>query len=501
MVMSSPSDILRVGNAQAFWGDAGDAPAKLAAQVPDLDYLTLDYLAEVSMSILAKQRSRDPAAGYAADFVGVVRSLAPLWREGRRLRVVANAGGLNPAGCARACAAALAEAGCRGLRIGVVDGDDVLPGVREALSRDINTDSFRHLETGQSIGTVSESIVTANAYLGAAPIADVLALGADVVITGRVADPSLTVGPCAFHFGWRPGEWDRLAGATIAGHLIECGTQVTGGISTDWLELDHSRDIGFPVVEVAADGGCVVTKPAGTGGAVNERTVKEQLLYEIGDPGAYLSPDVTLSMLGLRVAPGGPDRVGVTGAAGGPPPATYKVSATYRAGYRASGTLTIFGRGAVAKARRCGEIVLRRLDAAGFRPERTRVECLGAGDVVPVFAADPPVPATAMETVLRVSVADTRREVVERFTRELMPLITSGPQGVTGYAEGRPGVREVFGYWPTKYSRSERVPKIGDAIAAVSRPARRAEVEMASPTTPVRDQAQQTMTVFGPGER
>jgi hypothetical protein len=450
--------VLRIGNASGFWGDAPDAPAQLVAQAPDLDYLTLDYLAEVSMSILAKQRERKPDAGYPADFVDVVRSLAPFWRDGRRFRVVTNAGGLNPMGCARACATVLTEAGCGGTKIGVVSGDDVLPLVRSALAADANTEAFRHLETGARIGTIADRLVTANAYLGASPLVEALAGGADLVVTGRVADPSLTVAPCVHHFGWSASDWPRIAGATVAGHLIECGTQVCGGISTDWLSLDRPEAIGYPIVEVADDGSCVVTKPPGTGGRVNLRTVKEQLVYEIGDPGNYLSPDAAVSFLSLRVEDQGGDRVHISGATGRAPPASYKVSATYRAGFRASGVLTIVGRDAATKARRCGEVVLKRLAAAGFSPQRSRVECLGAGDALPGV-----LPASAsggLEVVLRISVADERREIVERFTREIMPLVTNGPQGTTGYAEGRPAIREVFGYWPTLIERDKVKAKV-----------------------------------------
>jgi hypothetical protein len=411
------------------------------------------------MSILARQRERRPELGYPADFIDVVRSLAPFWREGRRFTVVTNAGGLNPAGCAAAAAEVLRAAGCKKLKIGVVSGDDVLPVLRDASVCNASEKRFAHLETGAPVGTVARSLTTANAYLGAAPLVEALAAGADLVITGRVADPSLTVAPCVHRFGWSSTDWDRLAGATVAGHLIECGTQVTGGISTDWLDLPPGRDIGYPIVEVAADGSCIVTKPAGTGGRVDERVVKEQLLYEIGDAGNYLSPDCTVSFVTLRAEDLGGDRVRVSGAAGRPPPRTYKVSATYPAGYRASGTLTIVGRDAAAKARRCGEIVLRRLNEAGAAPERSLVECLGAGDATGGILRGPEGPGPT-EVVLRISVADARREVVERFTREMVPLVTSGPQGTTGYFDGRPAVREVFAYWPTLIERELVKPEV-----------------------------------------
>ncbi len=449
---------LRIGNAQGFWGDAADAPLRLASQAPDLNWLTLDYLAEVSLSILAKQRERDPARGYARDFIDVIESLAPLWRSDRRLRIVSNAGGLNPQACARAAIEALRKAGCENLRIGIVSGDDVLPALLDAHRTDAATSAFAHLENGRRLGAVADRLVTANAYLGAAPVAEAIRRGADIVITGRVADPSLTVGPCLAHFGWAADDYPRIAGATIAGHLIECGAQVTGGISTDWLTIPDPAHIGFPIVEVLDDGACIVTKPPGTGGHVNERTVKEQLLYEIGDPARYLSPDATVSFLTLRVVDKGSDRVRVYGASGTAPPTTYKVSATVRGGFRASGTLLVFGRDAIAKARRCGEIVLSRLKEARCEPARAEVECLGSGAAVPGVLGEARL--DAIETVLRISVADPRREVVERFTREMAPLITAGPQGITGYADGRPAVREVFEYWPTLIERERVRPSV-----------------------------------------
>jgi hypothetical protein len=432
----------------------------MLSREPDLDYLTLDYLAEVSMSILAMQRERDPNAGFARDFVDVVRSLAPYWSSGGTCRVIANAGGLNPSGCAEACRAALAEAGCGKLRIGVVTGDDVLEILREAAADSLSP-KFRNLDTGESISRVGDRLVTASAYLGAAPIVQALAGGADIVITGRVADPSLVVAACIHHFGWTDTDHDRLAGATVAGHLIECGTQVTGGISTDWLDVPDASHIGFPIVEVAEDGSCVVTKPRGTGGCVTELTVKEQLLYEIGDPENYLSPDVAVSFLTLAVEDLGNDRVRVSGAAGRPHSDSYKVSATYRDGFWAAGTLTIIGRGAAAKARRCGELVLQRVRDAGHELRGHLVECLGTGDGSVGIANSSGVDSGRFaETVLRIAVETDSREAAECFSRELMPYITAGPQGTTGYAEGRPRVHPIFRYWPCLIPRDAVTPQV-----------------------------------------
>ena len=416
------------------------AAARLVGQDPDIDYITLDYLAEVSMSIMARQRERDPAAGYARDFLRVVESLAPHWNAGRRFKVVTNAGGLDPTACGRAVGAMLGKHGVAGKKIAIVGGDDVLSLVRGAADRS----GFRHLETQQPIDTVLDRVVTANAYLGADQLVEGLRRGADIVITGRVADPSLTVAPAAAEFGWSPGDFNKLAGATVAGHLIECGTQATGGICTDWLSLADPIHIGFPIVEVGSDGSCVVTKPTGTGGVVNEQTVKEQLLYELGDPGNYLSPDCSVSFLTLNVAEQGRDRVRVSGATGRHPPPSYKVSATYRAGYRAAGALTILGGEARAKAARCGQIVEQKMREAKLAPKRFLAEPIG-GD---------------QEVTLRMAVADDRKEVCEFFSRLLVPLVTAGPQGTTGYFDGRPQVREVFGYWPCLIDRNLVKPRV-----------------------------------------
>ncbi len=442
---------LKVANACAFWGDQPEAAARLVAAEPTLDFLTLDYLAEVSLSIMAIQRAKDPTAGYARDFVDVLRSLVPFYQAGGETRIVTNAGGLAPAVCATACREILRAAKLSHLKIAVVTGDDVLSALKETSA------AFANLETAAPRSSISDRLVTASAYLGAGPIADALRAGADIVITGRVADPSLTVGPCLAHFGWQTADFDRIAGATVAGHLIECGTQVCGGFSTDWLDLPLPQDIGFPIAEISVDGSCVITKPAFTGGAVTVPTVKEQLLYEIGDPGNYLSPDATVSFLTLQVEATGENRVRISGATGRAPPPSYKVSATYRDGFKAHGQLTIFGNDAVKKARHAGVALLTRLRDAGCVYRETLVECLGTGASVRGIASR--VSDTHLvETVLRVSVAADTKDPVERFTKEIAPVVTAGPQGVTGYATGRPKVLPIFGYWPCLIDREQVKP-------------------------------------------
>jgi len=435
---------VRIGNAQAFWGDRPAAAGELLARASDLDFLTMDYLAEVSMSILAIQRERDPTKGYAQDFVEVVRQLADYWSAGGKCRLIANAGGLNPLACAQACQQALETKGCRSLKIGVVQGDNVIT----MLKASTDTESYRNLDSGLPLSEVQSQIVTANAYLGCDGIVKALDAGADLVITGRVADPSMVVAAATHAFGWKHDDWQALAGATVAGHLLECGTHVTGGISTDWLSIPDPTHIGFPIAEISRDGSCVITKPPMTGGCVTEETVKEQLIYEIGNPEKYISPDVIVSFLQLQVKQIATNRVAVSGAVGYPKPSQLKVSATYRDGYRAAGTLTVFGPDAVPKARLCGEMVLRRLKDAGWVYRDTLVECLGTGDSVPVLPSwhrneD------AYETVLRIAVESDNKNACDAFSKEMIPLVTAGPQGTTGYAEGRPNVHSIFRYWPT----------------------------------------------------
>lgn len=470
--------VIRIGNAQAFWGDCPSAARDLLAQVPDLDFLTMDYLAEVSMSILALQRQRDPSLGYPRDFVDVVRQLAEYWAAGGTCRLIANAGGLDPLACAAACREAIEAAGCRPLTIGVVSGDDCLELVQSATE----ADAFTNLDSGEPLEMIRPRLVTANAYLGCSGIVAALDAGADIVITGRVADPSLVVGACVHAFGWPRDDWPRLAGATVAGHLIECGTQVTGGISTDWLDIPDPGQIGFPIVEVDHDGHCVVTKPPGTGGVVNLATVKEQLVYEIGDPARYVSPDVCVSFLDLELEECGDNRVAVRGAHGTARPTTLKVSATYRDGFRAAAMLTIVGGRSAEKAKRCGEIVFERLRDAGHVYRDTIIECLGYGGSVPVQRPSPQI--AFAETVLRLAVESDTRAAVDAFAREVMPLVTAGPPGTTGYAEGRPRVHPVFRYWPCLVDASSVAPHVAMTVTADTSSARTSRAEW--PPTPHR---------------
>ena len=443
--------MLRIGNAAGFLGDQLDAPRRLVESA-ELDYLTLEHLAELTMSILARAREKNPAAGYAADFIDVLGSLMPALASQPKLKVITNAGGMNPLACARAAAEVLNQAGLGAVGIGVVTGDDLLdrlPALQAAGC------PLANLDTGQPLAELTQPVVSANAYLGARPIVEALQGGARLVITGRVADASLTVAPAMHEFGWSWNDWDRLALASVAGHLIECGAQVTGGYYRHWNGLNLA-EVGYPIAEMSSDGQqCIVTKPAGSGGVVNHHTVTAQLVYEIGDPRHYLTPDVDVDFSTVEVQEISTDRVAVFGATGRPAPEQLKVSLAYRAGYTASGQLLVYGPDCETKARSCADMVFQRLRAQGIEFQRGLVECLGAGDAVPGNAARAD---NLVEVVLRISVSDCRREAVEQFTKELAPLVTSGPPGLAGYAAGRPAVRPVFAYWPTLVPRDRLQP-------------------------------------------
>ncbi len=431
---------IRIGNAAGFLGDNLDAP-RLLAESGQLDYLTLEYLAELTLSILARVREKNTQAGYAGDFLDVLRSLVPALQAQPKLKIVTNAGGMNPAACARAASKILAEAGLEKSKIAIVSGDDVLAEIPRLHDSGCK---LENLETGEPLDRAGLSLVSANVYLGAKPIVEALHGGARIVITGRVADASVTLGPAVHEFGWDWQDWNRLAAGSVAGHIIECGAQATGGLYRHWEDLDLGH-VGYPIAELESDGRMTITKPHKSGGRISRDTVIEQLLYEIGDPEHYLTPDVDVDFTSLEVRDAGEDRVVVENATGHAAPPTYKVSAAYRNGFTASGQLLVCGRDAVSKAKACGQMIFDRLRTAGFEYDDQLAECLGMGVSAPGFEPT----GELREVMLRVSVRDERREAVERFTKEIAPLITSGPPGLAGYASGRSPVRPVFAYWPT----------------------------------------------------
>jgi hypothetical protein len=446
--------LIRIANGAGFLGDNLDAP-RLLVERATVDYLTLEYLAELTMSILARQREKDPSAGFARDFLDVLKSVLPALKAQPQLRIVTNAGGVNPQACAAAAGRILSDRGLGETAIGLVSGDDLLPRLAELQAAGCR---LENLDTGKPLSELNQPVVSANAYLGAQPIAAALAKGARIVITGRVADASLTVGP-AMHESKRSwDDWNYLAGVSVAGHLIECGAQVTGGLYRHWENLNLA-EVGYPIAEINDDGSCIITKPEGTGGVVNRHTVAEQLCYEIGDPAHYLTPDVDVDFTTLKVAERGTNRVLVTGATGRQAPKNYKVSLAYEDGYTAAGMLVVYGPHCLRKAQACGQMILARVGRAGFELESTLIERIGAGESAGTLKTSdeshgPP------EVVLRISARDPRREAIERFTKEFAPLITSGPPGLAGYAAGRPQIRPVYAYWPTLIPKKLIEPQV-----------------------------------------
>jgi hypothetical protein len=443
--------IVRVASGQGFWGDWQEAP-KLQVRQGPIDYLMLDYLAEITMSILQKQKERDPSAGYARDFVPLVAELAPeLVAKG--IRVVSNAGGVNPESCRAALVESLREVRTdRPLRIATVTGDDLL-GRLDGLIADGH--ELRNMETGEPLAAIRDLVESANAYIGAAPIVEALRASADVVVTGRSTDTALTYAPLVHEHGWAADDWDRIAAGIVAGHINECGAQGAGGNTLlDWQGVDLVTP-GYPIIESAPDGSFVVTKHPGLGGRVTWATVTEQLVYEMGDPAAYITPDGVADFGSIRLEDLGGDRVRVTGVRGGERTGFLKVSIAWHAGWKAVGTLVYAAPDAVAKARRADFVLRGRLERLGLRFEEIRTEIIGAGACL---GRDPAaLPAAVREGLpeveLRVGVRGPDRTAVDRFTRELAPLILAGPPTVTGFAGGRPRVQEVMAYWPALIER------------------------------------------------
>jgi hypothetical protein len=452
---------VRIANASGYWGDDPEALYRQVSGGP-LDYVTLDYLAEITMVILQRQRARNPQRGFAYDFIDHLRPALRLIAE-RGVTVIANAGGINPSACADAVQTLCHECGVD-LPIGIVSGDDLHARLDHLSGRGAR---FPHLDGERDYEEVRGRVVAANAYIGAKPVVEALRGGARIIVTGRTTDAALILAPLVHEFGWAWDDWDRLAAGTVAGHILECGAQATGGNYTDWQRIPSMLDVGYPIVEATPDGSFVVTKHPDSGGLVSRRTVTEQLLYEIGDPRAYLTPDVSVDFTAIDLSEDGPDRVRVSGARGRPAPADLKVCMVYRHGYRAVGTVLVSGPHAVAKGQRLAEMVWhrvgedfadRRTDFIGYRA------CWGdaAQDIEP------------NEITLRLAVADADRAKLEKFSRHLLGFALQGPPGL-GILGGRPQVEEAYGFWPALIAR-EHV----DALVEVRRGGRCETVEVSS---------------------
>ncbi|MGF1454639.1 MAG: acyclic terpene utilization AtuA family protein [Alphaproteobacteria bacterium] len=429
--------VIRIGGASGYWGESAMATPQLLAS-GDLDYLVFDYLAEITMSIMARARAKDPAQGYASDFIRVVLkdNLHDIARQG--VRVISNAGGVNPEACAAAARALIRETGLD-LKVAVVTGDDLTShaagfaeaGVAEMFSGEHFPDAKR--------------VASINAYLGAFPIAEALGRGADIVITGRCVDSAVTLGACIHEFGWQADDWDRLAAGTLAGHLIECGPQVTGGNFTDWEQVAATiQDIGYPIAEIDSVGVTTVTKPEGTGGLVSPGTVAEQMLYEIGDPQAYIVPDVVCDFSGVRFTQVAPDRVRVEGAKGTPATDNYKACATVADGFRGGTVMTFYGIDADAKARAFAEAAvararktLRTLNIGDFR--EISIEVIGAESQ---YGAGRRIDG-AREVAVKIAAKHDEQKGVGVLLREISGLGLATPPGLSGFQGGRPSPSPV----------------------------------------------------------
>lgn len=441
--------MIRIANGQGFWGDWLEAPVRLVEQGP-IDYLALDYLAEITMSILQKQKEADPNLGYARDFPPLIARIQRRLVE-REIKVIANAGGVNPVACAREVRR-LAPS----LKVAVVLGDDVYGRLNEFLAAG---NAMKNMDTGEPLSTIRERVLSANAYIGAFPLAEALSAGADVVIAGRCTDTALSLAPMIHRFGWKPAEWDKLAAGTIAGHIVECGAQCTGGnCQVDWQSIPDMANIGYPIIEAEPDGRFNITKHEGTGGRVSVDVLKEQLLYELGDPKNYITPDCVADFTSIHLEDAGPSRVRVSGIRGTERPPSLKLSISYSMGWKAVGTLIYSWPQSLEKARAADRIVRQRLETLGLAFDEIYTEYFGVNACLgPVAPPNPDPP----EVQLRIGVRGASRNAVDRFTRELIPLVLNGPPGATGFGEGRPPVREIVAYWPALLPREEIVTRVG----------------------------------------
>ncbi len=446
---------IKIANGQGFWGDSLEAPIQLVERGP-IDYLTLDYLAEITMSILQKQKSRDPNAGYARDFLYVVSRVLHQCLD-RNIKIIANAGGVNPGACVAGLAEVVSKLGLSGkVKVGVVTGDDIMDNLDVLLAQGIE---MKNMESGAALASIRERVQSANVYFGAAPMAEALNQGANIVITGRCTDTGLALAPMIHEFGWALDDFDKISAGTIAGHIIECGAQATGGnCQVDWQSIPDLWDIGYPIVEASEDGTFVLTKHAGTGGRITVAGVTEQLMYEMGDPKNYITPDCVADFTTVQLAQDGENRVRVSGISGQPATEFYKVSISYSAGFKAGGGLIYSWPDAYQKAQAADAMLRKRLDNLGLKFDEVLTSFIGVNGTHEGLSGAPS-PDLA-EVMMRVAVRGNNKAAVERFAKEIAPLALSGPPTVTYFASGRPKAEEIIAYWPALIPKTAVQPKV-----------------------------------------
>lgn len=438
---------IRIGNAGGYWGDDLSALKRQLTGGP-LDYITMDFLAEITMSILQRQRAKNPDLGYAVDFLDQLKECLPLIAK-KNVRVISNAGGINPIGMARKIVE-MAKSMSLDLKVGVVYGDNIVDQLYELTAAG---ERFTNMDTGEDFFKVRSRISSANIYLGAEPVVKALDAGCQIVVTGRVTDTGITLAPMIHEFGWPMEDWDRMAAGIVAGHMIECGAQASGGNITDWREVKDFNNIGYPIIEMERSGEFVITKHPRTGGAVNEKTVKEQLVYEMGDPSNYISPDGVARFDTVRLKADGKDRVRVQGIKGRPEPDCLKVSMSYEDGWKASGAVLVSGPDTYKKCDIIADILWKKLK---HKYDATETSVIGSGTIWPAKLSK----GEANEVMLRFGVRDRDLNKVKDFGKALSTLILSGPAGMAVTTGGRPKPSLVITYWPALMHRSRVNAKV-----------------------------------------
>lgn len=446
-------EFIRIASGQGYWGDRFDAPLDQVKEGP-IDYLVMDYLAEVTMSIMQKQKSRDHKLGYAKDFIPLMEELIPLLVE-KKVKLITNAGGVNPVGCMVAVGEIAKRLGYEGLKIAAVYGDDILGQLDSMIA---SGNELNNMESGAPLSTVRKNVSSANVYFGARPVVEALEQGAQIIITGRVTDTGISLAPMIYEFGWRWDDWDKLAAGVVGGHINECGAQASGGnFLAGWKEVPRMERIGFPIVEAYPDGSLIITKHESLGGLVSERTVKEQLVYELGDPKEYITPDVVADFSSIKLQQIAENRVRVYDIKGQKDTPFYKVSISYFDGYTCIGQLTYAWPEALQKAQKADEIIRKRIEYLGLEFDDVHSEFLGYNACHGSTA--PPI-AEPNEVVLLIGVRGHNRKMMQKFANEIVPLVLTGPPTVTGFGGGRPRVRDVIAYWPALLKKEMVTPKV-----------------------------------------
>jgi hypothetical protein len=444
---------IRIASGQGFWGDLQNAPVDQVRK-GQIDYMMLDYLAEVTMSIMQKQKLKDPKLGYARDLIPLFDEILPdIVQKG--IKVITNGGGANPIACREVIFEVAKKHGITDLKIGVVYGDDILQEIDSLEEKNIH---LNNMETGEKLSSVRKDVISANVYFGARPIVEALKQGAQIVITGRTTDTGLTLAPMVYEFDWKWDDWNKISAGTVAGHILECGGQASGGnFQGDWRAVPDLANIGFPIAEAFPDGRFIITKHENTGGLVSSATVKEQLLYEIGNPKNYITPDGVADFTTIQLKELGQNKVEVSGIKGNPSTEFYKVSMAYFDGYTAFSTLTYAWPDALEKAKKADEILRMRLANLGLHFDEMRTEFLGYNSCFGPLSQNAEL---LNEVVMRVGVRGKDKNAIERFSREIAPLILTGPPSVTGFAAGRAKPSEVIAYWPALIAKSAVMPKV-----------------------------------------